>query len=62
MAKTIEGINEFANRCGYFYNACIEKDITANNGYNCKHPGQGETEVVDGKLIGKLLLELSIRL
>jgi hypothetical protein len=36
--QVLMGINSWANRCGYFYNACIEKDITINNGYNCRHP------------------------
>lgn len=40
--KTIYQINEFANICGYFYNAYLEKDITANNGYNCRHKDCGE--------------------
>jgi hypothetical protein len=31
-------INTLANKCGYFYNAYLEKDIDLNNGYNCKHP------------------------
>jgi len=41
----IHGINEFANRCGYFFNACLdpEEDCTCNNGYNCRHPGVEET-------------------
>jgi len=31
-------INDWANRCGYFFNAYLEKDISMNNGYNCRHP------------------------
>lgn len=32
-------INDFANICGYFYNAAYNNDIpTPNNGYNCNHP------------------------
>ena len=46
-------INKFANQCGYFYNAHIEKGITVNNGYNCRHPEQEETETVDGQEIGR---------
>ncbi|WP_413778117.1 hypothetical protein [Caproicibacterium sp. XB1] len=34
----IYSIDEFANQCGYFYNAYLEKGISANNGYNCRHP------------------------
>lgn len=45
-------INDFANRCGYFYNAYIEKNITCNNGYNCRHPEQGGTWDFDGETIG----------
>lgn len=36
-------INEFANRCGYFYNAEFDADAP-NNGYNCKHPEQTEKQ------------------
>lgn len=53
MLKKIEDINVFANSCGYFFNACIEEDITVNNGYNCKHPDQEEYKEVNGKRIGK---------
>ena len=33
-------INDFANVCGYFFNANFDKDCKSypNNGYNCKHP------------------------
>lgn len=53
MSKIIEGINEFANRCGFFYNAYIKKNININNGYNCNHPDQTEYEEVDGEKIGR---------
>jgi len=38
-------INKWANRCGYFFNACLDPDtnITVNNGYNCRHPECGHT-------------------
>jgi hypothetical protein len=40
----IYSINDFANRCGYFYNACLDKEnFCCNNGYNCRHPQQEET-------------------
>ena len=37
-------INEFANQCGYFYNAELDPEATCapNNGYNCRHPKQEE--------------------
>ena len=53
MKRKIEHINDFANLCGYFENACIEKNININNGYNCIHPEQGEYEMVDKLKIGK---------
>ena len=53
MTRKIERINDFANRCGHFYNAYIEKNISINNGYNCNHPMQEETETVNGQEIGK---------
>lgn len=54
MARKIEAINTFANRCGYFYNAYLEKDASINNGYNCRHPEQTETDTADnGEEIGK---------
>lgn len=53
MLRKIEAINRFANRCGYFYNACLEKNISTNNGYNCNHPDQQETDIIDGQKIGK---------
>lgn len=33
-------LNNFANRCGYFYNAWLDPDSKSqpNNGYNCRHP------------------------
>lgn len=52
MARKIEQINDFANRCGYFYNAYIEKNISCNNGYNCNHPEQDNNEIIDGQAIG----------
>lgn len=33
-------INKLARKCGYFFNAELEQNITCNNGYNCKHPLQ----------------------
>lgn len=55
MPRKIYEINEFANICGYFYNAEIEKDFNCNNGYNCIHPEQGETDTnkETGEEIGK---------
>ena len=37
-------INDWANRCGYFFNAYLEKDISLNNGYNCRYPECGHIE------------------
>lgn len=39
-------INEFANRCGYFFNAGTDPEALSapNNGYNCKHPEQTEKQ------------------
>jgi len=39
-------INDFANQCGYFFNACLntKENFTCNNGYNCRHPQQEEKE------------------
>lgn len=42
-------INDFANMCGYFYNAYLRDDISSNNGYNCSHPECGEIEAGTGK-------------
>ncbi len=53
MAKKIEAINIFANRCGYFYNAFLEKNVSVNNGYNCSHPNQKEIEIINNEQIGK---------
>lgn len=53
MSKKIENIDVVANKCGYFYNAFLEKGITINNGYNCNHPSQEETEEVNGEEIGR---------
>lgn len=36
--KAMFPINDFANICGYFYNAYLADGISYNNGYNCKHP------------------------
>ena len=38
-------LNDFANHCGYFFNACMQDGIIANNGYNCSHPDQDETGI-----------------
>jgi len=43
MARKIYEINEFARSCGYFFNAYIDQDFCSNNGYNCRHPQQEET-------------------
>jgi hypothetical protein len=45
VTKKIHSINEFANMCGYFFNACIEQNFICNNGYNCNHPEQKEADV-----------------
>ncbi len=41
-------INTLANICGYFFNHCYVPELcdheTVNNGYNCRHPAQGEGE------------------
>jgi hypothetical protein len=46
----VMGINDWANRCGFFYNAYLEpadpndknfypgRNPSPNNGYNCRHP------------------------
>ena len=52
MDKKIEQIDAFANRCGYFYNAYIKENISANNGYNCRHPEQEQMHFENGKEIG----------
>ena len=36
--RAIMPINDFANMCGYFYNAYLRDGISVNNGYNCSHP------------------------
>ncbi len=50
-------INRLANRCGYFFNAYLdaEENFACNNGYNCKHPEQEETNInpETGHKIGK---------
>ena len=55
MPRKIYEIDEFANICGYFYDAEIEKDFNSNNGYNCKHLEQSERDTNDktGEEIGK---------
>ena len=52
----IYDLNDFANQCGYFYNAyltpkdpndktfCPGRDPSPNNGYNCRHPDCGEVQ------------------
>lgn len=52
----IYSINEFANRCDYFFNAYLTpkdpndktfypgRDPSPNNGYNCRHPKCGEVQ------------------
>lgn len=48
-------LNTFANHCGYFYNAdkACDFESSVNNGYNCKHPEQGEgEEMSDGNFVG----------
>lgn len=44
--------NSLANRCGYFHNAYLTDGVSFNNGYNCRHPNQGETIEEDGKRFG----------
>lgn len=44
-------LNDFANHCGYFFNAYMQDNITANNGYNCSHPDQDE--IVEDEESGK---------
>lgn len=53
--RKIHQINNFANQCGYFYNADLEENYTCNNGYNCKHPQQEEKDTNEetGKEVGK---------
>lgn len=53
MAKKIEDINIFANECGNFYNAFLEKGISVNNGYNCNHSEQTENEIINDEIIGR---------
>ena len=45
-------LNQLANVCGWFHNACLTGDVHLNNGYNCRHEKQEEFEVVHGKRIG----------
>lgn len=46
-------LNDFANHCGYVFNACMQDGIIANNGYNCSHPDQDETVEDDsGESVG----------
>lgn len=53
--RTIYQINNFANQCGYFYNAYLEDDYICNNGYNCNHPLQEECDINEetGEKVGK---------
>ena len=53
--RKIYQINKFANQCGYFYNAYMKEGFNCNNGYNCKHPQQEETDTneLTGKEVGK---------
>lgn len=50
--KKIEEIGSFSKKCGYLYNAYIEKGIIANSGYNCKHPSQKEIYEEHGEKVG----------
>ena len=45
--RAIMPINDFANICGYFFNACLdqEENFCCNNGYNCRHVEQEEKNV-----------------
>ena len=45
-------LNQLANVCGWFHNACLTDDAELNNGYNCRHEKQEEFETVHGKRIG----------
>lgn len=47
--RAIIQINDFANMCGYFYNAYLRDGISSNNGYNCSHPECEEIEEGTGK-------------
>lgn len=53
--KELLEINQLARRCGYFYNINFKYPSlpNINNGYNCDHPDQEETEDIDGQKIGK---------
>ena len=53
--RKIWELNDFANQCGYFYNAYLEKGISMNNGYNCRHTECEDTEKdeVTGEEIGR---------
>ena len=46
IMRKVYDINDFANECGYFYNAYLKNDVDVNNGYNCSHPDCEEK--VDG--------------
>lgn len=52
MSRKIELFDIVVQECGHFYNAYAEYDINVNNGYNCDHPNQEDTEEVEGKKIG----------
>lgn len=45
-------LNDLANRCGYFHNAYLTDGVALNNGYNCRHPAQEETEEISGRIYG----------
>lgn len=42
--RIIFEINELARTCGCFFNACLTENFEFNNGYNCRHPQQKQTE------------------
>ena len=54
LPPVILELDEFANLCGWFYNAYLRDGIEANNGYNCSHPEQEEIreDETSGKTAG----------
>lgn len=46
--KVLMSLNEFANRCGHFFNSNLTEGMedkpNVNNGYNCDHPDCGDEE------------------
>lgn len=44
--QALMNINTMANRCGWFFNACLDDEAESfpNNGYNCRHPECDEVE------------------